>query len=235
MTFKNNAISSDLRLGRIIKFDERSKSFRIRDLVGQKPLRSMTWPCKQVLNQGNSGSCVGHGIAHELIAYPAEVKGINHQFAEEKIYWEAQKIDEWDGGAYPGATPEYEGTSVLAGIKIAKKLGYFDGYYWALGLNDLLLGLSYHGPAVLGIYWTQDMFNPDAKGFIKPTGQVAGGHCLLANQINISGGWIGLHNSWGEEWGIKGAAKMLFKDMDKLLRMDGEAAFFVHRHIKPIE
>lgn len=233
MILKNGVLVSDPRLGRIPKFDERSKNFRVRDLVGEKPLRSYTWRCTTLLDQGNSGSCVGHGIAHELIARPAESKGIDHRFAEEKIYWEAQKIDEWEGGAYPNANPQYEGTSVIAGVKIGRRLGYYEGYYWAFGLADTLLGLAYHGPAVLGIYWTEGMMEPDAKGYIRPTGQIIGGHCLLANQIEISAGCVNLVNSWGLAWGENGCAKITFKDLDKLLRMDGEAVFFVHRHAEP--
>lgn len=230
---KLRQLQPDTRLGRIIQFDERSLNYPIRSLLAEKSPRSHTWRCDKVLDQGNEGSCVGHGIAHELIAYPAEVKGIDHRYATEQIYWEAQKVDEWDGGAYPGANPVYEGTSVLAGVRVAKKLGWYEGYYWAFSLQDLLLGLSYHGPAVIGSYWYESMFTPDSKGFIKPTGRIAGGHCYLINKIDLDEGCVRVHNSWGTSWGINGAAKVRFKDMEKLLANDGEACFFVHRHVNP--
>lgn len=38
-------------------------------------------------------------------------------------YWKAQEIDEWPGGSYPGATPQYEGTSVRAFLEVARTYG----------------------------------------------------------------------------------------------------------------
>lgn len=186
-----------------------------------------------MLDQGDKGSCTGMGVTHELIAYPAEVQGLDAKFAEEKIYWEAQKIDKFEGGAYPGAKPFSEGSSVLAAVKIAKSLGYCDGYYWSFKFSDFLLGVAYYGPAIVGSYWHESMFTPDAKGFIKPTGRIAGGHCYLVNKIDLAEGCVHIHNSWGTGWGINGAAKVRFKDMEKLLANDGEACFFVHRHVNP--
>lgn len=233
MTLRNGITVSDPRLGRIPQFDERSKNFRIVDLLTEKKVRSYTWRCDTVLDQGDKGSCTGMGVTHELIARPAECKGLDVKFAEEKIYWEAQKIDEFPGGAYPGAKPFSEGSSVLAATKIGRRLGYYEGYYWGFSVQDVLLGLSFHGPAVLGIYWYENMFDTDSKGYIRPTGQIAGGHCLLCNRIDIGEGCVHVHNSWGRSWGSNGTAKISFKDFGKLLSNDGEAVFFVNRHIEP--
>ena len=38
-------------------------------------------------------------------------------------YHRAQFEDEWAGGSYPGAVPQYEGTSVRAGLEVLRKCG----------------------------------------------------------------------------------------------------------------
>lgn len=38
-------------------------------------------------------------------------------------YWEMQRRDYWQGGAYPGASPHYEGTSADAGGQVMRLFG----------------------------------------------------------------------------------------------------------------
>jgi len=230
---KGHVITSDARLDRIVQFDERSRGYGIRSTVSTKKRRSYTWRCDAQLDQGPDGACVGFGIAHELIARPAEVRGITERYAKEKIYWEAQKIDEWNGGSYPGGFPFYEGTSVLAGAKVAKKLGWIEEYRWAFGLEDLILGVGYNGPAVIGINWYTGMFYPDSNGYIYAKGEIAGGHCVLVNSVNVSKQRFTIHNSWGKSWGMNGECYITFDDIGRLLYEQGEACFFLHRHNLP--
>jgi hypothetical protein len=220
------------KLGRLIRFDERSKNFPVRATVPKRQ-RSYTWRCRSVLDQKSEGSCVGHGVAHELIARPAEATGIDHDYAV-MIYHKAQKIDPWPGGDYENAFPYYEGSSVLAGVQVAQRLGWCSGYDWAFGLNDLILGVGYRGPAILGIKWYDGMFQPDAAGFIHVTGSEQGGHCILCNSVNIAKQRFTLHNSWGSEWGKNGECFISFADMDRLLREDGEAVFLSGRRKDPV-
>lgn len=228
---KNNVTTSDIRMDRIVEFDERSRSFPIRSTFGaSSKLRSYTWRCNATLDQGRDGACVGFGVAHELIARPSEVPGLDAKYAKEDIYWEAQKIDPWIGGSYPGAEPFYEGTSVLAGAKIAKRLGWMDSYRWAFGINDLLLGVGHNGPALIGVNWYEGMYYPDNSNYIHKTGRRIGGHCLLVNSINVREERLTLHNSWGPYWGRNGEAYISFADMEALLNEQGEACFFLHRH-----
>lgn len=230
---KDGSFAADSRLDRVEEFDTRSRSYPLVSGIdhANKPLRSYTWRCRYALNQGREGSCVGHAVAHELAARPSEVH-MSHKFARETIYFAAQKIDPWPGGAYPGAYPFYEGTSVLAGVKIAHKLGWFDSYRWAFGLRDLQLGVGYNGPAVIGIPWYEGMFYPDRNGFIHPTGRRVGGHAILCNAISVKNNRFTLHNSWGANWGMNGECYISFDDMDRLLRERGEAVFFLKRHRK---
>jgi len=229
---KNNVTTKDRRLDRVIKFDEKSRAYPIRTLVAGKTPRSYTWRCLKQLDQGADGACVGFGITHELISRPAEAAGLDDRYAKQNIYWEAQKIDEWAGGSYPGARPFYEGTSVIAGIKVAQRLGWFESYRWSFSLDDLILGVGYNGPAVLGLYWLEGMMDTDSKGFIHATGDELGGHCILCRGVNVKKQYFLLRNSWGSSWGLNGDCKISFSDMGKLLNMDGEAAFFISRHTK---
>lgn len=232
ITLKDGSETKDVRNDRIIQFDERSRNFPVRGIVTIRKRRSYTWRCHTYLDQGAEGACVGFGISHELAARPSEVKRLTNKFAREKIYWEAQKRDRWPGGSYPGANPVYEGTSVLAGVKVAQKKGYFDSYYWAFSFDDLALGVGYRGPAVLGLSWMEGMYDTDENGFIHATGDPVGGHCILCRAINVKKKYFLLRNSWGRNWGINGDCKISFADMKKLLADNGEAVFFRKRHTR---
>lgn len=166
--------------------------------------------------------CVGAAFTHELAAKPAVVKNVDIQFAK-SLYFEAQRQDGWPGGEYPGASPIYSGTSVLAGAKVVKTLGYVKEYRWAFGLEDLILAVGYKGPAVLGLDWYTDMFDVDGNGYISASGQVEGGHCILCKAVNVKKEYFVLHNSWGPTWGVNGDAKITFDDMNYLLQSGGEA------------
>lgn len=218
-------------MGRLILFDEKSKNFPIRSAIhaveSKKP-RSYSWSCKKTLDQGSDGACVGFAWTHELIARPAEIMSMTNQDAKE-LYFTAQKLDLWEGGAYPGAKVFYEGTAVLAGAKAAMTTGLIGGYRWAFSIEDLILGIGYHGPAVLGINWYEGMVNPDKNNFIKPTGKVLGGHAILCRSYNHTFKYFILRNSWGQNWGDAGDCKISVEDLKKLLNEDGEACFAIRR------
>lgn len=243
--------TKDRRLDRLKDFDQKSWEHPIRSLISttdSKVPRSRTHRLLVWNDQGEEGACVGFGCGHELASSPVNVKGVDAKFSRERIYWEAQKIDQWVGGSYPGAKPQYEGTSVLAGMKVIQSLGFIESYRWAFGVKDLVLALGYVGPAVLGLAWFEGMFDTDEAGYIHPTGEIAGGHCILARAVRIvwkdkkasrtwdnvdwDKSWILLHNSWGKDWGVDGTAKVSLRDMDTLLKEDGEAAVPLNRNMK---
>ena len=226
---KNNQETEDPKLDRLVQFDERSRAYSIADVLTSKKLRSYTWRCNDWFDQGREGACVGFALGHELAARPAEVKGLDYDYLVKEIYWEAQKIDPWEGGSYPGASPEYAGTSILAGVKRVKQLGWIEEYRWAFNIEDVLYGIGHNGPAVLGIPWHYDMYFPDDDGFIKPTGQIVGGHAILARAINMKKGYVTLRNSWGKSWGKKGDCYISFEDLEKLLNNYGECCFLIKR------
>ncbi len=228
-------------LDRVPFFDERSRGFPVMGLqgVGLSPPRSYTWALGiPVLDQGSEGSCVGHGVTHELTAKPVVVKNLDHIYAVD-LYHEAQRIDPWDGGSYEGATPFYEGTSVLAGIKVAQQRGHYSEYRWAFGLDDLVMGIGYAGPAVLGLPWYEGMFRPNSTGHIVPTGSVVGGHCVACLGVSVSRREFLIPNSWGTDWSNitwgatqrSGYCKITFEVMDRLLKESGEACFPIRKRL----
>lgn len=225
---------------RIVQFDDRSRGFSAVEAfgLGDKPFRSYTWSCDQYNDQGSEGACVGFAWSHELSAKPKVViRGDEYAL---KVYNRAKEIDPWPG-------EDYSGTSVLAGVKAVMEdvnsLGnaYIREYRWGFGLQDVMRIIGYRGPVVLGINWYYDMYFPQDNGFITPTGQLVGGHAIMANGIRIvkkdSSGdypvpfenvdldksWVRLHNSWGRSYGLGGDAKITLTDLDKLLREQGEA------------
>lgn len=215
-------------LDRRVEFDKRSRDFPIRTLLAReakKKPRSYTWRVDLWLDQGTEGACVGYAWAHEGAARPVVVKDVDVVKAWE-VYRLARTLDQWPGEGY-------EGTSVLAGAKAVQTgiLGkpVMQEYRWAFGLEDLVLAVGYHGPAVLGINWYDGMFRTDAKGFVNVDGDVAGGHAILCHAVNVRDKYAVLWNSWGSDWGQGGRARISFDNLDRLLHEQGEACIPVRR------
>lgn len=254
-TLKNGTTVEDPRLGRIYEEDWNSLNYLVTDhprLAGlranvvEKAPRSYTWRLTTWLDQMQEGACVSTGVGHELAAMPVKVAGVTFPWCRERIYWPAQVADEWPGGSYPGASPFYEGTSVLAGVKVAAALGYYTNYYWAIDLKQWALGVAYAGPAIGGFNWYEGMFNTDSDGFIHPTGPLVGGHCVCIvgikikwktwlnrftsrkwENVDLDRSYFTIHNSWGQDWGVNGRAKLSLRDAETLLNQQGEVAFGV--------
>lgn len=228
---KDGSTTTDPRLDRCVFFDERSWNYRAISLLKvaqiRKP-RTRRWKVSQTLDQGREGACVGFGISHELIANPAAVQGITNEFARQ-LYFAAQKLDPWEGGSYPGAHPVYEGTAVLAGLKAAQAMQYFDEYRWCFGLDDLILTVGYVGPVIIGVNWYEGMMDYDQNNFIHVTGGIAGGHCTLVSGVDTKGEFAEIHNSWGDSRKMK----ISFADLNRLLKEEGEAAVPIRRHFTP--
>jgi hypothetical protein len=209
-------------LDRRTSFDPKSLAYPIRTLVANAIPRSFTWARGPQLDQGTEGACVGYGWSGELGARPSVVTGVDNAFAR-GLYDDARRVDEWPGEAY-------EGTSVLAGAKVVAARGYIDEYRWAFGLDDLVLAVGHHGPAVLGVNWRNAMFDPDADGTLHVTGPTAGGHCIYLRGVSIKHQMGRISNSWGPTWGKDGDAFISFADLAILLADEGEACIPVGRH-----
>lgn len=210
------------RLGRRVQFDERSRSFGIRELLPpvHKP-RSYTWSCPVALSQGNTNSCVGHAIAHDAAARPVSIKNVTHDTAME-VYRRALQLDPWEG-------EEDEGTSILAGMKAAMEKGWYSQYRWAFSLEDAIDALTYFGPVIFGVPWYESMFEVDSQGIVKPEGRVVGGHAIMGRGANRKKKLVRWRNSWDDGWGIGGDCFISFDDLEKLLHQEGECCIPVKR------
>jgi aminopeptidase C len=67
------------------------------------------------------------------------------------------------------------------------------------------------------------MMEPTGAGLVEPRGNVIGGHAYVLNGVNVETGLIRGKNSWGREWGRRGAFSMRISDFDTLLQAQGEA------------
>lgn len=70
-------------------------------------------------DQGTEGRCVEFAV-HRALSLMNRRK---YDTTSAWLYHTAQRLDEWEGGSYPGALPVYEGTSVRAGLDVARKYG----------------------------------------------------------------------------------------------------------------
>jgi hypothetical protein len=215
--------------------DSRDMLFEIAPRVEKRKPISNEWKFAHghelIMDQGEEGACVGFGLGYELALDPAPCPEMNNTFAR-RIYFAAQQRDKRPGGAYPGAKPHYEGTDLRSGLKVLCDAGACDTYERAYNVETTILGIGYNGPAVFGMMWTEGMSNPDAHGFIRPTGRQIGGHCLCGRAVNIEEDFIQFPQSWGRRHGVNGEIKMRLSHVQWLMDRDCEVYFTVGR--KPI-
>lgn len=205
----------DPRLDRIPQFDPRNLDYRIRTVVrGVGKPRSYTWKVGTYLDQGQEGACVGFGFSHELAARPRVLPVTND--SARALYKAAQLVDEWPG-------EDYSGTSVLAGAKIVTQMGHYKEYRWAMTLEEAVMAVGYRGPIVVGFNWYDGMMRP-SEGFVRPSGGIVGGHCTLVYSVAVAPAnrYFRIWNSWGQDWGDNGTAKLSFDDFERLLHESGE-------------
>lgn len=200
--------------------DPRSRGYGVTRSITPLPPRRTLWRGGPVLDQGEEGSCVGHGCVAEASASPVRVPGATHAAAV-AWYEAAQRLDEWEGEAYSG-------TSVLAGVKVGRTAGLYAGYEWAFGIDDVRQAVMQLGPVVIGVQWQQGMYDTDSAGLVDLTGPTVGGHCLLLTGYDPAhpqhGEVFRWRNSWGLGYGIRGNAWVRAADLAALLSNGGEAA-----------
>lgn len=215
---------SNSRFGRLHKPDEGDKKFLVAPVkkVAENIVSKYHYT-DLVLDQGYTSKCVGAAGRGWLTAGPVRnMSGMDfHQ-----LYVEAQQVDEW-----PGAEPDYFGTSVRALFKVLKKQGVVSEYNWAFSLEPAVNHVLTVGPMVLGTTWFQDQMEPDKDGFIHAGGKEAGGHAYLMIGAHRekkcpdgSRGAARIVNSWGRSWGENGRAWISFNDLSALIADQGEAA-----------
>ena len=214
------------------RFDERSKKFPIRGMLRKAPKRVNTlWLTGPILDQGQEGACVGFGWTAKALADPfsVDLSKLSTRFKvprtpvpfARKLYGQAKLVDE-----YPGE--DYEGTSVLAGAKVLQSYGVVKAYSWAFSVDEVIDGILSTGPVVLGVNWYDGMYEAP-NGVLTVSGELVGGHCLIAVGYNIASkkadgeATVIVQNSWGRDWGTDGLAEIRVSELARLLKEDGEA------------
>jgi hypothetical protein len=229
--------SRDPRLDWSPQHDRRSIQYAVSDVIPYQEPREKFWKPGAVLDQGQEGACVGFGWTGEAICSPYPdpdtTSVIGNTYAR-GFYNRCKQIDEWPG-------ENYDGTSVLAGAKVAVERGLIDSYLWCFTLQDIRDRLMAPasiggGPVVIGVPWYEEMYDTAEGGFVNTGGELVGGHCLFLNgyrphmRFHFSGvGYVTYTdcfrwmNSWGQSYGNNGHGWITGAKLQALLDEWGEA------------
>lgn len=220
----NRIETTDPRLGRHVAHDSRSRMFPYRAiprtaLVSKKHERAIP-----VLDQGNLGSCTGNaavgavGTAPDYVPWKATFpKAKLDETAAVAVYSLATQLDSYPG-TYP---PEDTGSDGLSVAKACKQKGWISGYQWAFSPDAAYTALQDY-PIIVGSNWYGDMFEPLIDGRLLVSGELAGGHEYVVDEIDVENERVWMTNSWGGSWGVNGRAYMTFADFERLLDEQGD-------------
>lgn len=217
-----------MHLGREEEFDERSRLHPFAAETTIKSVAHRTWGLTS--NQNGYSGCVGWTERDRRMTSPYHLKGHYYDNAFGlKMYNGATENDQWSDNDRlidsVAMTPD-EGTSLLGMAKYLMSIGDISGYKWSFSLDEWLASTQVY-PLFIGISWTQDMFNPDPQGRIRPTGGRAGGHAISITKLELDGprdtwrAWI--WNHWTRKWGRNGKAFMSIDDLDNRRKADADA------------
>lgn len=187
--------------------------------------KSRLWaPPDLVLNQGAEGHCVGFGCAAEAAASPVRIPNVNNAFGH-ALFYAAQAEDRKMGNIWD------DGASVLAGVKGMQALKLLSGepgsYRWAFSPDEMRKAVLGLGPAVIGVPYRTNMFEPRPSGLVDIGGANAGGHCMCVLGFHPSMRLKGeswrqrfavykVRQSWGEGFGKHGDIYIREEDMAEL-------------------
>jgi hypothetical protein len=210
-------VETPFPLGRLLHHDPRSLAHPADTTA---VVASVRWRRFGIcLNQGSLGSCTGNALAGLRNHAPNHIdKPVLHEPEAVSIYSLATEIDPFDG-TYPPSDTGSDGNSAA---KAARQLGYITSWTHAFGIEHALAALPL-GPITIGVNWYEDMFNPDSKGLVHPTGSLAGGHQFVLDGWDSIHGIFRFNNSWSNTWGVNGRFFMTYADLDTLLGQDGDA------------
>jgi hypothetical protein len=219
-------------LGRLVSPDARDRSYPMQLAIRNlKPApRKQPYKLGPTLDQGHLPQCVGYSTRDKLASAPFMVpdgKGPTPQ----QIYDGAQTLDEWPGN-------DYDGTTVRGAFKFLQEEGYLKSYVWAQNVIDCEQFIrGGYGTIILGTNWYDGMFEPDKNGFVRPVGNVVGGHAYHLFWMDPTHQEAWCKNSWGERWGMRlnshsGCFKLSYSALDKLLGEEGEAGAGLEVHVK---
>jgi C1A family cysteine protease len=197
---------------------------RLPELVDLRPAMPPVW------DQGDVGSCVGHGVA--AAHYCAQkMSGAKVQITPSRlfIYYNGRVLD--------GTTKQDAGTFIRSAVKALAKQGVPDEGFWRYNplkwpvkppvaayfnakfhqavsyrrvdnTNELALksALAQDLPVVFGATLYEDFYDlvDNSVSFPDSTRRTIGGHCMLIVGYSDDRGAFLVRNSWGRGWGDDG-------------------------------
>lgn len=212
----------ELWLGRIEAVDSRDRPMSAA-LLAEVPKTSRYYRTGQVLDQGQTSSCVGYTCRQWMQTAPVMYKSATPSGLD--VYRYALTVDEFHG-------EQDTGTSIRAGIKSLQYFGRVSSYVFASSAEEVRQWImSDKGSVIVGTQITENMAKPDAKGFMIPTGRLLGGHAYLLMGYSVSRNAFRICNSWSRSWGQNGRAWLRFNDFSDLLAAQGDAVGVVETAI----
>lgn len=205
-------------LGRHKEHDARSLDYAVREEGVE--LKSVSWTRRSpILDQLKIGSCTGNAEAGLLATDSAGRQGSNlvDEHVAVNLYRWATRLDHI-AGEYP---PEDTGSTGIAVMKAAKRLGFIVGYRHAFSLHAMVAALQ-RSPAIVGMAWLEGCDTPSSNGIIQYKGDVRGGHEVLCRAVDMEQRLLWFDNSWGTGWGYNGSFGMTFADFEAAMSDGGD-------------
>ena len=189
-----------------------------------------------IRNQGREGTSVGFPLAYAL---QAELKRLHNEkstISVRSIYVKAKEYDEWPG-------EDYEGTSVLGGLKAMHKDGVFTEQDWPYsrknnpvpgtqpkykisnytelkGIEGVLDTLRKKKPVVTEIKLTPGFSRagPGGRVVLSDPQILWGGHAICIVGYNSQTTEFKFANSWGTSWANGGFGFIRSSDLEMILQ-----------------
>lgn len=218
--------------GRHVHHDEASRRYE----APRRAPRPVSWLHRlegPVLNQGYLNACTGFAGANFLnsaLAYRVRQRfniwanrPLHHYVGNpegEKLYSLATLNDPF-GWQYP---PTDEGSSGLGVAKALKGMGVIDRYEWTFDFSNAL-AWAQRQPVLIGVLWSEPMFDPDADGIIhigtdkqlRSAVDSGMGHEVLWRGCRWDRKLARIRNQWTEQWGIDGEALIPLDELERLI------------------
>jgi hypothetical protein len=223
---------TDLRMGRHVVHDPRSRAFAVdtpstvtvtrsfrHKIFGPKPNPNQVVGCCTGVDQCVRADAQGNRVRGQILTMDDAIA----------LYKRATVLD-----AVPGTfPPDDTGSSGLAAAKAAREAGLIDRYEWIFDktpdASRVLAALRFY-PVGVGTVWTNDMFNPNSRTLlVEPTGEIAGGHQWSI--IGYSTRYDAFEGFcwWGADFGANGMFRIRRRHLAELLANDGDA-HVTYRH-----
>jgi hypothetical protein len=229
--------------GRRFVPDDRDRNFLMRRMLPDVRRLALatrkTWGIhRTALDQGDTGTCVGHAWRNFLRCAPVRTEKSGPSAFD--VYRASVLKDTWpsndDESRLPDGDPGLDfGTSVRAGAQAVTDFGRLKSYVWAFDLQPAVEWVLTEGPVVLGTNWYSSFMRPDDEGIVRisPTATVVGGHAYLLRGVDTRRALALCSNSWGDGWGRSGELLLPFRDLERLIHEDGEVCSAVEKSLRP--